>query len=166
MFTPDEMSSEIVRQGRSGRPGTGWGAGRRAARAQGGVGEGAGNGAGSPESRKISAEELAELLGRAGGRPLVVDVREPAELEGSALPGAVNVPLAELHLRLEELAGHLRDLAGIVEPCENGLHMVTVCASGNRSAVAAELLSRNGWQVGDLDGGMSAWQAFRCGRRG
>ncbi len=120
---------------------------------------------GPPCSVKISVEDLAGLLDRPDTGLLVLDVREPAELELCMLPGAVNVPLGELHLRLEEITIKLEELARIAEPCENGLHMVTVCASGNRSATAAELLSRQGWRVADLDGGMNAWQSFQCARR-
>jgi rhodanese-related sulfurtransferase len=38
-----------------------------------------------------------------------------------------------------------------------GKTIVTVCASGHRSAVAARTLERAGYEVENLKGGMHAW---------
>ncbi len=105
------------------------------------------------EQAKITAGELVEMLASEDRRPVVVDVREPFELEVPTVPGAVNVPLGELHLRVGELAE-------MIGRWENDVHVVTVCASGRRSAVAAKLLSDQGMRVRDLDGGIAAWHGF------
>jgi rhodanese-related sulfurtransferase len=94
---------------------------------------------------RLSAAELADRLGSTGP-PTVVDVRTPAERNGSAISGSLHVPLAQLRRRMTELP---RD------------ELVIVCASGFRSCIAASLLEREGYErVGDLVGGMAAWNAL------
>lgn len=95
---------------------------------------------------RLTALELATAL---AGRepPLVLDVRNPAEVAGGAIPAAVPVPLAQLPHRLAEIP---RDRP-----------VVTYCASGYRSGVAASLLRREGFaDVSDLIGGYAAWGAL------
>ena len=92
--------------------------------------------------RDIDAEELARRLGT-DAEPYVVDVREPDEVAAWAIPGAVNVPTGALPGRVDEFP---RDR-----------EVVVVCASGSRSAAAADLLARAGLHVSNLRGGMSAW---------
>jgi glyoxylase-like metal-dependent hydrolase (beta-lactamase superfamily II) len=89
--------------------------------------------------------EPAELASRLGttDEPVVVDVREPAEFTAWSIPSAVNIPLGELDSRASELP--------------TGRDVFTVCASGSRSAAAAEILSRAGRQVANLVGGMAGW---------
>jgi len=86
----------------------------------------------------------AELAGRLGGRSvLVLDVRQPAEWRRGHIRGADNVPLGSVRRRLDTLP---RDRT-----------IVTVCASGHRSAAAARTLRRAGFEVENLKGGMQAW---------
>ena len=92
--------------------------------------------------RDIDAHELAGRLGT-DAAPFVLDVREPDEVAAWAIPGAVNVPTGSLAARMEELP---RDE-----------EIVVVCASGARSAAAADLLARAGLHVANLLGGMTAW---------
>jgi rhodanese-related sulfurtransferase len=74
----------------------------------------------------------------------LVDVREPHEVAEGSLPGAVNIPLGELAERIGEL--------------DPGRRVVLVCRSGDRSAQAAELLTRLGFtDVVNLAGGMLAY---------
>ncbi len=67
---------------------------------------------------------------KAGAR--VVDVRTPAEFRDGSYPGAINIPLALLPLRLQEL-----------EPKDKPV--VLFCASGARSAQGARLLKQAGF---------------------
>jgi len=91
----------------------------------------------------ISAGELAARL-RSGETPLLLDVREPHELEISALEGAVNIPLGELAARLPEL--------------DSAREMVVFCKAGTRSTRALELLLSAGFRkVKHLKGGINAW---------
>jgi rhodanese-related sulfurtransferase len=81
---------------------------------------------------QISAAGLARRLG-GSDEPVIVDDRESDEVAGWAMPGARNIPLGELAGRVSELP---RDR-----------QVVTVCASGGRSAVAAAALAAAGWRA-------------------
>lgn len=85
---------------------------------------------------------------------VLVDVREPWELEQLRVPGAVHIPLMELPGRLEDL------------PTDRTL--VCMCKSGVRSDQAARLLAASGApDVLNLAGGILAWhQAGLPTRRG
>lgn len=74
----------------------------------------------------------------------IVDVREPWEFAGGHVPGSTNIPLGEFVARLSELRAPL----------------VLVCASGNRSGMAADYLARQNFgRVANLIGGMQMWAA-------
>jgi phage shock protein E len=72
----------------------------------------------------------------------VVDVRSPAEFMDGAYPGAINIPLPLLPLRIAEL-----------EPRDSSI--VLYCESGARSGHAARFLKQNGFtdvvNAGGLD---------------
>ncbi|MGY5126287.1 MBL fold metallo-hydrolase [Streptomyces nigrescens] len=73
----------------------------------------------------------------------LIDVRNPAEYEAGALPGARNIPLAGLPHRITEL-----------DPARP---VVLYCRSGNRSVIAAALLEARGFaEVCDVIGGYEA----------
>ncbi|WP_328386276.1 MBL fold metallo-hydrolase [Streptomyces sp. NBC_00400] len=73
----------------------------------------------------------------------LIDVRNPAEYEAGALPGARNIPLAGLAARITEL-----------DPARP---VVLYCRSGNRSVIAAALLEAHGFgDVCDVAGGYDA----------
>ncbi len=92
--------------------------------------------------RDIEAAELASRLGTSSD-PFLVDVREPVEFAAWSIPSAVNIPLGQLAARMSEVP--------------DDREVVSVCASGSRSATAAELLSHTGRHVANLAGGMIAW---------
>jgi hydroxyacylglutathione hydrolase len=82
-------------------------------------------------------EQLSEL-----DPPLVVDVRTEDERSETVVEGSVNIPLGHLTERLGELP---RDRPLVVH-----------CSGGYRSAAAASLLQREGFEdVSDLVGGLS-----------
>ena len=64
--------------------------------------------------------------------PLIVDVRTPEEFYGGAYPGAINIPLDELHVKINELGSKSREI-------------VLYCASGARSAYAQRGLMQMGF---------------------
>ena len=73
-----------------------------------------------------------------------IDVREPGEVAEGTIAGAVNIPLAQVPSRLDELDRERR--------------VVLLCRSGNRSGQAAEFLSGAGFtDVVNLAGGMLAF---------
>lgn len=79
------------------------------------------------------------------GEVYILDVRQPSEWRHGHIRGARNVPLMQLKGRLATVP---RDRT-----------VVTVCASGHRSAAAARALHRAGYTVENLKGGMHAWGA-------
>jgi uncharacterized membrane protein YdjX (TVP38/TMEM64 family)/rhodanese-related sulfurtransferase len=98
------------------------------------------------DPRWIESDELQRRLA-AGDQVMLVDVRQPDEFTAPPghLPGAVNVPLAEL-------AGRTPDLARRKEP------IVVVCKTDRRSARAAAELSAAGLKdVAVLRGGTDGW---------
>ncbi len=73
-----------------------------------------------------------------------IDVREPNEVAEGTIAGAVNIPLAQVPGRLDDLDPERR--------------VVLLCRSGNRSGQAAEFLSGAGFtDVVNLAGGMLAF---------
>lgn len=94
------------------------------------------------EGLDITAPELAERI--KGDHLKLLDVREPHELEISALPNAVNIPLGQLASRLSEL--------------NSADDMIVFCKGGTRSARALELLASAGFKkVKNLKGGINSW---------
>lgn len=85
--------------------------------------------------------DLAERL--AQGSVYVLDVRQPSEWRHGHIHGSRNVPLMHVKSQLATLP--------------HNKTIVTVCASGHRSAAAARTLQRSGHQVENLKGGMHAW---------
>ncbi len=73
----------------------------------------------------------------------LLDVREDAEFDLGHAPEAT-------HIALSEVPDHLEDL-----PRER--QIVCVCRSGGRSARASAFLVDEGFNVVNLEGGMTAW---------
>ncbi len=93
--------------------------------------------AGLPE---VEVDELEQA--RAAGAP-VIDVREPDEYEAVHVPGAVLMPLGDVMARVDEVP---RD-----EP------VYVICATGNRSARAAQWYRAQGIDARNVAGGTKAW---------
>jgi rhodanese-related sulfurtransferase len=90
-----------------------------------------------PLLRRIGYAEAAEKV-RHGA--VWLDVRYPSEYQYDKLPGAINVPLAEV-----------RNMFGVLD---RSREYVAYCQSGRRSAAAAFLFSQRGFRVWLLDGGL------------
>jgi hydroxyacylglutathione hydrolase len=105
----------------------------------------------SEGSGRLSLADLRELLGGDGkasnGRgPLVLDVRQRDEYEAAHIPGSLHLMAGDLPERLAELPRDRR--------------IVTICASGYRSSIAASLLQQAGFERVDWVGaGVPAWRA-------
>ncbi len=94
------------------------------------------------EVTQRSPVALSGALGRDG--LLVLDVRSRSEWDTGHIAGAINIPLGELPHRIGEL------------PADGTI--VTQCATGGRSAIAASLLLLAGASsVENLAGGMQGW---------
>lgn len=93
---------------------------------------------------QLSVGDVAEQMRR--GELTVVDVRGRSEWEAGHLPDVANIPVGYLSERLDEIP---RDTPVAVQ-----------CQTGARSAIAASVLSANGFtNVANVAGGFAAWQA-------
>ena len=91
---------------------------------------------------QIDPAPAHELLAGDGG-PVLVDIREPWELEQGRIAGSVHIPMAELDEKLEPYRER---------------SIVLYCAHGNRSLRAAKAFSEQGYgEVVSLAGGIDAW---------
>jgi len=92
---------------------------------------------------QITVTELARRLPTPDA-PLVVDVREPWEIEIARLPGTMNIPMSEIPQRLAELPRD-REIA-------------VLCHVGGRSLRVAGFLAAQGFNtVVNVAGGIHAW---------
>jgi CRP-like cAMP-binding protein len=90
-----------------------------------------------PLLRRLAFEEAAEKVRRGA---LWLDVRYPSEYQYDKLPGAINVPLAEV-----------RNMFAVLDRSKE---YVAYCQSGRRSAAAAFLFAQRGFKVWLLHGGL------------
>ena len=97
----------------------------------------------------ISTEGLRELLDR-GAPVTVLDVRPAAERAEWSIPGSVHADAYDALRRGDPTA--LADFRPT-----NGDRVVTVCAAGKTSMLAAERLRARGLDAVSLEGGMRAW---------
>lgn len=93
-------------------------------------------------SKVIDPKQAKEMMNRG---ILLIDVREVSEWNKGHAPGAIHLPLGTLQDNLHRVP---RDSQVLV-----------CCRSGNRSAKAVALLTQQGYQALDIDGGMAAWDA-------
>lgn len=96
------------------------------------------------EAGRLEQLPPAEAMARAAAGDLVIDVREQSEWASGHVEGALHVPYPQLRERMAELP---RDRA-----------VITYCASGARSGLAASMLAADGREVRDLRGGFTAWR--------
>ena len=96
----------------------------------------------SPDVREVSIDELHARPADA----VLVDVREPEEFVDGHVPGAVNLPQADLATRLSEV------------PRDRPVYVI--CQGGFRSLRAAQFLTQCGLSdVVSVKGGTGAWRA-------
>lgn len=96
----------------------------------------------SPEVDKVGIEIIEARQTGA----ILVDVREPEEYQLGHIPGAVNLPQADLATRLDELP---RDVP-----------LLVICQAGMRSLRCAQFLRQVGFpNVVSVTGGTGAWSA-------
>ena len=89
----------------------------------------------------------------ASGEAVLIDVREPEERAGGAIPGSVNVPRGMLEFRADPSSQYHQ------QPLDPARRTILHCASGGRSALAAATLQQMGYaNVAHLDGGITAWR--------
>ena len=97
-----------------------------------------------PGYSKVTAEEAVRLMENSS--PFVLDVRTPQEFATGHIKGSVLLPVRDLFSRMGQLEGRQE------EP------ILVVCATGNRSTVASQLLMRAGFtRVYNLTYGIKDW---------
>ena len=96
--------------------------------------------------KELSPDEVRELQ-RNGDEIVLVDVRDREELGEGLIPGALHVPRGFLELRIEQAVPN------------RSAPIVTYCAGGVRSLLAADSLSQMGYsKVVSMDGGFHRWK--------
>jgi len=92
--------------------------------------------------KSMSASDYKQL---ANQPHTLLDVRQQAEWVSGHANVAVHMPLGEIATRMQEITQEMP--------------VVVICASGNRSAMAATKLAKAGFEtVYNFSGGMGAWQ--------
>lgn len=87
----------------------------------------------------ISVQELQETMNK---NVILLDVRSGSEFRGGHIPGAKNVPLTVI--------------SNYTKNRNQPIHVI--CQSGMRSKQAAQILSKKGYDVINVRGGMSQWR--------
>jgi NADPH-dependent 2,4-dienoyl-CoA reductase/sulfur reductase-like enzyme/rhodanese-related sulfurtransferase len=83
---------------------------------------------------ETKAVQVADLAGA-----FVLDVRSQEEYDRGHIPGAVNLPLDELRMRLGEI--------------DRGRRIIAYCQVGQRGYLATRILAQAGYDVANLSGG-------------
>lgn len=100
------------------------------------------------EASSINLLSVEDLHGMIDGHVdfVLVDVRAPQEYEDNHITGAINIPVAELRTRHEELN---KDKATVL-----------ICSSGNRSSLGVSILEQHGFnKIYNVAGGMTGYSA-------
>lgn len=88
------------------------------------------------------------------GEATLIDVREPHEYEREKIAGAINAPRGMLEFYADPATPYYRS------EFTSDTRLIICCASGGRSALAAQTLSNMGYmRTAHVDGGISAWKA-------
>lgn len=92
---------------------------------------------------------------REGDKPLLLDVREPAEFALLRIPGSINAPRGVLEQSCEwDYDETVPELAG----GDHAREIVVICRSGKRSVLAADMMQRLGFtNVISLRLGVRGW---------
>jgi rhodanese-related sulfurtransferase len=100
----------------------------------------------------LSPEAVAAEM--ATGDTVLIDLREPEERRANGvIPGAIHAPRGMLEFYADPTSAYHRP------EFDPGRRTILHCASGGRSALAADVLQGIGYgRVAHLDGGLKAWK--------
>jgi rhodanese-related sulfurtransferase len=94
--------------------------------------------------KQVTVQDVFDMQQR-GDKITLLDVRDPNEVNLGKIPGALTVSRGNLETKIEALV-------------PRGAHVIIYCASGNRSAFAAETMEAMGYtNVASMAGGIRAW---------
>ena len=93
----------------------------------------------------ISKDQLKEVL----DQYVIIDVREPDEVENGKIENSQSMPLGLLIRNIKK---------GQIEELKQG-KVCVYCASGYRGNIGADELVKAGFSAVNLDGGYAAWSA-------
>lgn len=95
------------------------------------------------ENMNITNTQVKELIDQ-NTDMILLDVREPHELEQSKLENITHIPLGQLQARFEELPKDKK--------------IIAICRTGGRSGQATSFLRAQGFaDTWNMTGGMNAW---------
>jgi rhodanese-related sulfurtransferase len=97
----------------------------------------------------LHSVDMTVARAKVGAGAQWIDVRYPSEYQYDKLPGAINIPLAEI-----------RNAARVLD---RSREYVVYCQSGRRSAAAAFLMAQRGFKSFVLDGGVKGESAPAAG---
>ncbi len=93
---------------------------------------------------EITPTEVKQKL-ESGERPVLLDVREPVELQMAHLAGTVNIPMGEIPMRANQ-------------ELDADAHIVVMCHHGVRSLNVTNWLRQQGFEkVQSMRGGIDRW---------
>jgi rhodanese-related sulfurtransferase len=106
--------------------------------------------------KEVMPWDLSRALA-AGSKPLLLDVREPAEFAMMRIPGSINVPRGVLEQSCEwDYDETVPELAA-----GRDREIVVICRSGKRSVLAADTMLQMGFSnVVSLKTGVRGWNDF------
>lgn len=102
--------------------------------------------------QNLTPDEVAAEIEK--GDAVVVDIREAEELKQTGkIPGAVHAPRGMLEFYADPRTDYHKP------EFDPNRRIILHCASGGRSALAADTLQKMGYtNVAHLDGGINAWK--------
>jgi rhodanese-related sulfurtransferase len=102
--------------------------------------------------QNLSPAQVRTELDRGG--VVLIDIRESNELaENGVIPGSVHAPRGMLEFYADPATPYYR------AEFDPNRRIILACASGGRSALAADRLQEMGYRnVANLDGGLRAWK--------
>ena len=100
----------------------------------------------------LSVVQVAAELAK--GSTVLIDLREPEErVQNGAIPGAISAPRGMLEFYADPTSPYHRP------EFDPNHRLILYCASGGRSALAADVLQQMGYSnIAHLEGGFKAWK--------
>ncbi|KAF2722980.1 Rhodanese-like protein [Polychaeton citri CBS 116435] len=108
-------------------------------------------------SRVYDFAKMRSISDDASPDRILIDVREPAELEAGYIPGAVNIPISSQPDALFLPDEEFEDRFGFSKPAKDK-EVVFYCKAGVRASAAAQLAEQQGYKnVAEYRGSMLDW---------